>query len=346
MGRRRAQDRGYALMSVYLVIVVLLILAAGVMGYSLTEFQVAQAGQAGAQAFYLAEAGIDRAIAELRQDYQWHLGFADESYGELGTYTVTVGSQGNQRVLTSSGTATAAASPATRTLTAVVRQAIPLNFFDYAIYSSDLVTFNGNSYVVNGDVLSGDADPINNTSHVSGTITTGDPDANPLPRFDFSQLHAIAQGQGNVYDAARLQRVQQHHDQFPTAFWRTPPSDPNDPTTGVPNVVYVTTDLQLNGNIGTIGGFFVVVGDVLSDPDVTEDAVINGNGTVDGPIYTRGTFRINGGAGRLNVTGGVWAGVEARLNGKATVSYNRAYMEALEGLVSADVEMILWREGP
>lgn len=108
-----------------------------------------------------------------------------------------------------------------------------------------------------------------------------------------------------------------------------------------PNVVYITGDLQLKGSIGTIGGFFVVVGDVINDPDETEDATINGNGTIEGAIYTRGEFRINGGGGAdLNVNGGIWAGDQVRLNGNAKVAYNAEYMEAIKTLVGEGTPQI------
>ena len=52
----------------------------------------------------------------------------------------------------------------------------------------------------------------------------------------------------------------------------------------------------------------MVVGDVLTNPDAAEEASVNGVGTIEGVIYTRGDFDVNGGAGNLNVNGGVWSG--------------------------------------
>lgn len=336
--------QGSLLIQVAMATGVLAILLAAVTSYALTEWRAAHAQQRRAQAFYLAEAGLDRAIGELRQSFAWTAGFSNEPYGTLGVYSVSVESLGNQRRLESVGEVTDGGPAARRTLEAVVRGTLPPNFFDHAIYSSGPVTLNGNAYTVTGDVLSGAVEtPITNAGQVSGAITY-DAAADPLPALDYEGLYTQAAAQGHVYDAARMQAVQQHQDAFPTAFWRTPPTDPADPTTGVPNIVYVTTDLQLNGALGTLGGFFVVVGDVVTDPAAVEDATLNGNGTVDGPIYTRGRFRINGGGGGLNVLGGVWAGVDATLNGNTTVAYQADYMQALQAYVAADVQMVLWRE--
>lgn len=336
------REQGYLLLQAYGALALLTVFALIVAGSAFTEGRVAQAQHAQVQALYLAEAGIDRTIVTLRDDNTWTTGFSEEPYGDWGHYSVTVEPSGTQWTLTSVGTVTAGGQSQSRTIEAVIQQALPANFYDNAIYSGDAVTFNGNSYQVTGNVLSGTHTPEGD--HVTGAFVH-DPDANPLPALNYQQLYDVAEAQGNIYDADRLQDVQNHSDSFPTSFWQTLPSDPADPTTGVPNIVYVTTDLALNGSIGTIGGFFVVVGDVLTDPEAVEDATINGNGTVQGAIYTRGTFRVNGGGNGLNVDGGVWAGEEARLNGAATVQYDSQYMEALQNLLQADVEMVLWREG-
>ena len=89
----------------------------------------------------------------------------------------------------------------------------------------------------------------------------------------------------------------------------------------------------------------MVVGNVLTDPDATENTTVNGNGTINGAIYSTGNFRINGGGGNLNINGGVWAGNEARVSGNSTLTYNSQYMDAIESLgVGSDVTVISWRE--
>ncbi|MBI5144106.1 MAG: hypothetical protein HZA30_03460 [Candidatus Omnitrophica bacterium] len=110
-------------------------------------------------------------------------------------------------------------------------------------------------------------------------------------------------------------------------------------------MVYVETNLVLNGNVGTLGGFFVVAGDVVTNPGAEADTTINGNGTIDGTVYTLGDFRINGGGNGLGVTGGVWGRDEVRLNGNATVSYNQDYMNAISGLnIGFKPQIVSWKE--
>jgi len=248
---------------------------------------------------------------------------------------------GSRWRLTSQGDSALFQTPISRSVEAIVQQKIPPNFFDNAIWAAQNLDLRGNTYDVIGNVLHGDTSPAGNLGRITGT-TTYDPEAHPLPRFSFKELYDMAAAQGNVYDEGRLTPGPSV---FPTSFWFRPPTNPADPTTGIPNVNYVTTDLVLNGNIGTIGGFFVVVGNVLTDPTSEEDTTINGNGRIAGAVYTTGDFRVNGGAGRLNVDGGVWAGDEARLNGYVTVSYNKAYMDALRALrLNADVQILSWQD--
>lgn len=89
----------------------------------------------------------------------------------------------------------------------------------------------------------------------------------------------------------------------------------------------------------------MVVGDVITNPSGTYDATINGNGQIDGAIYTRGEFKVNGGGGGLNVNGGVWASEEAELNGNAQVAYNQTYMSAIGSFnITTQVQVTSWKD--
>lgn len=327
----------------YLIIVVLLIIAAAFIMRAINEKNISNRFKESKEAFNLAEAGANLAIARLRQDYNWS-GQSATNLGR-GQYSVSVTGIDDKRQIVSSGFIPLASNfRVSKTIEVTVRRYTPPNFYDYAIYVAGELDLNGNAYAVNGDVIYGDTNVASNTQNITGTLTQ-DTSIVPLASLDYQQLYNISNGQGNVYDAARLDQVQNGSDSFPTSFWYSPPTDPNDPTTGVPNVVYILTDLRLNGNIGSVGGFFVVVGNVITNPLGTYDATINGNGQIDGVIYTRGDFEVNGGGGGLNVYGGVWAGAEAELNGNTTVTYNKDYMDAIKALaIQARVQIISWRE--
>jgi hypothetical protein len=93
----------------------------------------------------------------------------------------------------------------------------------------------------------------------------------------------------------------------------------------------------MKGNISA-GGFFVVGGEVVYD------ATISGNVGIDGAIYTRGRFTINGGGNALNVDGGVWAS-NATLNGAVEIEYNQEYMNAIRNLnIDTDFQISSWKD--
>lgn len=335
--------RGAALILSYMVITVLTILSSALISSSFAERNLSLRHADSITAFWLSEAGVNRAIDELRDDSTISGVDVFSEDLSLGSYSVDVDIIGPISRVTSHGYVPDRASARVeRIIEALLSRPLPPGFFDYGIYSAGDVTLNGNSYIVNGNVLYAgglyashpenihpDADPPED-----GIIH--DPYATPLPYLDFSTLRDISELQGNIYDADRLWDVKSGVDSFPSSFWYD---------LGQPNVIYIESDLQLNGDIGTIGGFYLVVGDVLTNPDNVEDLSINGSGEIYGVIYTRGEFIVNGGAGGLNIYGGVWAGEEIRLNGNCNVTYNPEYMNALRNMdMDPGVELVSWRD--
>jgi len=337
--------RGVILVACYMVIVVLTIMGVGFISRSVSGKNLAQRYVDSARAFWLSEAGIARALNQLRSDY--YVSGEDLWSGVLiqGSYSVDVDILGEMRKVTARSTVPATGQiRAQHVIEAMISSGTPDNFYDHAVYSAGDVDFKGNSYIIDGDVLYAGDSYIQNPGNINGVVTE-DPLASPLARFDFEELLGISATQGNVYDASRLQDVKNGTDSFPGSFWYEEPTDPADPATGTPNVVYVLTDLQLNGNIGNIGGFYVVVGDVITNPGSVEDLTIDGSGQVDGMIYTRGEFRINGGGSGLNVNGGIWAGEEVRLNGSVEIAFNEDFMLSLEALdINTEPQIVWWRD--
>ena len=93
--------------SVLLVVVLLVaLLAAVVMGHlqvNTAEIQLMQNHTHGAEALAVAEAGLNDALAQLRQDPGWTAGLADKPFGG-GSYTVVVnGSTVTSTAVTSHG---------------------------------------------------------------------------------------------------------------------------------------------------------------------------------------------------------------------------------------------------
>lgn len=349
--------KGIALILGFMVVTILTILGGAILSRSISEAKIVQRHIESTQAFWLAESGVNCALNELRSNYAvTGTNLWPAVLGQGGYYAdvadVAINGQTCKRVTAHGFIPAVGVVRAERIIEAIMSRYIPPGFYDNAVYSAGTVDFNGNSFTVANNesapddkaVLYAGAFEVQKPGNITGQYTQ-DATISPLALLDFEQVRTISHGQGNVYDAARLDDVKKGTDSFPASFWYSAPTDPADPTTGVPNVIYVEGDLTLNGSIGTIGGFFVVAGDVITNPSAVYDATINGNGQIQGAIYTRGDFSVNGGGGGLNVDGGVWAGQEAELNGNANVTYNKDYMSAIESLnINPNVQLSSWRD--
>ncbi len=140
--RARDSERGFILIIMYLVSTVFLILVGAVMAYALAEFRSAQRLEASTQALYLAEAGVDDAIVQLRGDSLWLGGGGAQG---TGTYSVAVESLSATRVrLTSIGNSSLLQDPMTRTVEAIV-QVTPNPLFQYALFGNQSVALHGNA---------------------------------------------------------------------------------------------------------------------------------------------------------------------------------------------------------
>ncbi|MCM8823939.1 MAG: hypothetical protein NC822_04620 [Candidatus Omnitrophica bacterium] len=355
--------KSIAFILVLTIIGVLSVLEVAMISQSIAENRAAQRYAESLRAFWLAEAGINDALYRLRNNFdttETDIGMVSLSHGCYQVENIDIVDSNTKRVIVSGFVSQGGIE---RRLIALVKKVIPPNFYDYAIYSAGGIDFNGNTYIVSNNepyphnkavIYAGDYE-VEHSQNIIGSVTNDD-SISPLARFKFEELLAKSQVQGNVYAYVgnKLVNTKTGSSKFPTSFWYSRGDDgvDNDDDGNidesdewVPNIVYINGDLKLNGNIGTIGGFFVVVGDVINTPDITQDAIINGNGQIDGVIYTRGIFRINGGGGNLNINGGVWSGNQARLNGNTFVTYNKQYMKAIEELdIEPDPQITLWQD--
>ena len=339
--------KGVVLISVYLVIIVLLIIGAVFVMRAISDARIAIKELEQWQAFYLAEAAIDRALAQLPANTANALNVAlGSGRYDMTITTITVGKKWQAQGI---GYIPDKTNPrATVRTEAIIEKKDPPNFYGNAIYTAGDVDIRGSAYDVNGNVIFAGNNLIGDPSFVSGTVTD-DESISPLARLDFQQLRTWAMGQvqgghDNLYTAAEIAAGTPP---LPTSFWFRLPGTNGPTDLGEPNVVYIETDLTLRGSVGTIGGFLLVVGDVITNPGATMDTTINGNGMIDGCVYTTGYFRVNGGGGGLNVNGGVWSGNDGvRLNGNVTVDYNQQYQDAIRLVISpsTDTQLISWRQ--
>lgn len=316
---------GIALILSVIVVAVLTIFGSFVLLRSVTEKTVTSRYSDTTKAFWVAEAGINRALGDLRVNYST-TSVGPVNIGE-GVFSVTITdlSGGRKNVVSQGRIPATGTIKSERVIEAVMTKYtnVPNNFYDHAIFSGSNIVLNGNSYSVDGSVIY-----AGTISSNTGNITEGfsrDPTISPLAHLNFEQVKTIAIAQGNYHNSSQL------NGPFPTSFWY-------DQAAGIPNVIFVEGPLDLSGKT-QVGGFFVVGG------EVTYDATLSGNVAVDGAIYTLGGFTINGGGNVLNVNGGIWSGEQSTLNGNAKIAYNETYMTAIKNLdLDTDVQIISWRD--
>ncbi len=360
--RESKKRKGIVFVLSILILVALGVLSVLVLTRGASESNFTRRFTSSTRAFWLAEAGINWALNKLQNNFDYFVKNGSPTFSGEGTCSVSITFQdANTREVVSTGSVSLGGVSIQHQIKAWVKKYIPSNFYNQPLYCAGNIDFNGSSYSVVAEdssssnpaiIYAGDFD-VEHPENIIGTTTYSET-ASPLARFDFQQLYDISSSQGNVYNTDRLKKVKKGEVSFPSSFWYTRADDGIDNDNDdlidesdewVPNVVYVESDLQLNGNIGNVGGFFVVVGDVITDPDEVDDIVIDGSGTIEGVVYTLGEFRINGGGGNLNVNGGVWAGKKVRLNGSASIEYNRQYMDAIESLnIDPGVYIYSWED--
>ncbi|NQT28193.1 MAG: hypothetical protein HQ570_01190 [Candidatus Omnitrophica bacterium] len=341
--------KAFALILSLIVVVVLAIVGAVMLSRSISESRLAQRELESAQAFWAAEAGVNKALYELKQGST----FDNESAGTnkwpvsltQGGYSIGLGAKsGNSRTVTVSGYFPATSPTMTRKIEVVVsKPPLPPNLFDHAIYTSGDLTSNGAAGSVTGNIIVGGTF-TDNGGTTMGTPTI-DSSINPIARLNFGDLEIASIAQNNDYETSKNGKKYYEpgtttEKALPGDFWYTTADDGVDndgddivdeADEWVPNIVYIDGDIDISGS-GTVGGFFIVGGDMIAD------ATLGGSGILDGIIYMLGELAINGGGGEdtLNINGGILAGGNTTLNGNPTIEYNSAYMNAIKNNTPVD----------
>ncbi len=86
---RDRQEAGSVLLVVVLLVALLAAVVIGHLQVNTEEIQLVRNHVGGAEAVAIAEAGLNDALAQLREDPGWNAGYADKPFGG-GSYTVVV----------------------------------------------------------------------------------------------------------------------------------------------------------------------------------------------------------------------------------------------------------------
>ncbi len=332
----RGRKQGAILIVVFLAVALLVIISIGMFLRMFSESRASERHRESTQAFYLAEAAIDKAVSKLPSNT------ADESgvaLGQNGKYSlsITVLEAGKKWKVVGTGyvpNMPPNARAQKRIEAFLEKKDLEDNFWNNFIYSAGNVDFRGGAYSSTGDVrfagslLNGQNVPLANQKY--------DPSINPLVLLDFDYVKQIAvsqtrpDGHNNYFPSGDTS--------FPTSFWY-------DEAAGIPNVVYIEGDLRMSGG-QTIGGFIIVPGNYLDPTANPNNVLITGNASIEGCLYTRGYFSNRGGGNALNINGGIWAGNYVDIRGGIVGQNNQIYMDAIKNNInpSTEVQLISWRE--
>ncbi len=171
---RRREERGFLLISVYMLLSLILVITGTMLSYAWTDIRASIRTQASTQAFYFAEAGLDNAIVQLRTGGS----LADSistSVGNYGSYSVTAEDLGNNRLrLTSTGTSTYLTAPITKSLESIVEVTTEGNYFKQSVFGNRYVTLSSNaktdSYLSSDGAYSSGSALSNGDVRTNGTL--------------------------------------------------------------------------------------------------------------------------------------------------------------------------------
>ncbi|MGI9953176.1 hypothetical protein V3F56_12515 [Moorellaceae bacterium AZ2] len=373
-------QKGQALLFVVLMTSLILVLVTGALGITGAHRRNVRLQEQQVQAYYIAEAGIERAIARMREDPGWLDGFALDrkeriaelegpyAGGEINEVTLhkTAEGMGFKVELTSLGKFVGAQKTLRATLYWVNARSLmgglsllPDSTFDLDIkgnFSLESTGQSGGRLLLNGNLyLSGSADieadvyvsgDVVGRDKIEGQVYAGFTDLPKFPVIDLTYYEAQAWREGQYYDG--------------DLFWSG--------TITCNGVYYVRGDLTLSGSyrgraIIVAEGDVTISGDLL--PGSADDAlaiiclgdVDVENNKVKAVIITEGTLYVRGNA---EVEGAVLAKGfsfgkkrtskgdegEGDIRGNVTIKYNNEMIpqDLLTGVLT-ELKILSWEEG-
>ncbi|MBI1977402.1 MAG: hypothetical protein HYS55_01465 [Candidatus Omnitrophica bacterium] len=318
--------KGMMLIWFYLLIGVLVITGGSLYSLAFQESRLIAMDQARDKAFYVAEGGLDRKLAEIRS------GSMSAVYGSLGIGSYAASYDSTTKKITAQGTV----NGITKTIIAVVSKTIPPGA-KAAITSEGDMSFNGNITVDGRDHdASGNltGDPGTYGASSGGTVTqsgSSDIGGNGIAPSSPANPATIQQGSSNPFNSPEelLGVPSGSLDQYKTA---TPPSTPFN------GIVYYTGDSWIAPDLGTESNPST---GILIVHNATGDALLkNIHGYFKGIIIADDIVHINGNA---TIIGGVIAKTSTGTtgDGSAEVLYSSS---VLEDLPAGNYTTVSWED--
>lgn len=379
MGRKR---RGVALFIVLIIIIVLTMMAGAFVLLSINEMRVARQQNNSTRAFYVAEAGAEEAISELRADMNY-TGKNGVAFGE-GRYDVTVSIPDadnfpRRRQIDSTGYigSTVAATPGIQTRHVRIVADFSETFgFDYAVfgdidvdlggngltdsYDSDEGPYSEESSGENGDVGSNGIDP-STIRLVGNSVIKGDAivgvGGDPETAIDLQDEASVTGDKVASPAAIDLPEVS-----IPSGLTDLGDLHITNETVTLGGGTYwysslkitgqgrlelsADTTIYLSGKLEIAGNGIATSGDVPSNLTFlvasSEMVKFSGNADFYGAVYAPESRIMVPGNGRVF---GSLIGSEVGITGKGGIHYDEA-LGRDDGAGSASVDIILWQELP
>ncbi|MFA5356565.1 MAG: hypothetical protein WC301_04080 [Candidatus Omnitrophota bacterium] len=299
--------RGIALITAFMVIVVLTILGAATFFQSISERLISQRYLESKRAFWLAEAGLSMGLAQLKVDFNNLNGIAATALGR-GQYSVDpILVEGTNRRITSRGYIPSAAQPrAQRVITALAQGfgANPSNYglINYAIETSGELRITG----------SVNLNPAG-SSHEDSTLT-------------FEQVFGMTEEEARA---------------LATRVYTDPPSN-QQPVNGVTWVDLTESNKYSISSNWTGSGLLIVNG---NGSDIALE--ISGDWIFSGMIWVKGKVKITGSpliTGAIFAESAI--DVESFLSGDPTLNFSSSDISDAFGLLTqvTGVRILSWRE--
>ncbi len=277
--RRQGGEGGFFLVTVYGILALALVHCSAMMAHALADVRASQRAQASLQAMFQAEAGVDQAIVQFRNNAGWNGG--QGTAGGQGNYTIAVQVLGaNRQRVTAQGNTTLAAGGTTSRIVESIIQVTPSVGLPPGLYGDVEVNLNGsvrvdsydsrmagfratNRGMIGTNSIAVDAVRINGSVDVFGDVLSG-PGAPPSA----IRITGSARVTGRVGPGNRL---------YPMAPVGEPAGGQDlringNQTVTLPGGVHRYRSVTING-----GGRLVFEGPATL---VVEDFDLNGNGLV------------------------------------------------------------------
>ncbi len=307
--------RGFALIIVFLVVVVLAILGSVMFGRSISERLASQRYEESTLAFWLAEAGITRAIGQLKNDFNNLNNIAPTSLGQ-GQYSVdNILIEGINRRVIAHGFLPSASQPRAERKITVLVQNLAINpsnpgLINYAIETTGTLKITG----------SVDINPAG-SYHTNSSLTFEQVFGMSKEAVRAIAVEAASQGKGHVY---------------------TDPPTNQQPVNGITWVDLTGSNKYGISSNWSGSGLLIVNG---SGSDVALD--IAGDWSFTGMIWVTGKIKISG---TPVITGSVFAGgsieAESSVTGNPTLNYSSDDVASAFGLLSqiGGLKILSWNE--